>query len=111
MRPLLERTLKRIITESVPYPVNGTQNRFCDDPIKASKPDPSLEYNTSMLNRPETRNDQAWQLFLALLLSRRPEENPFNLAQDAFRATDAFEQILQSQERDMPEAPDERRGF
>ena len=38
--------------------------------------------------RPDSRDEQAWQIFLTLLANRKPDENPLQLAQDAFRAAD-----------------------
>jgi hypothetical protein len=59
--------------------------------------------------RPDSRDEQAWQIFLTLLANRKPDENPLQLAQDAYRAADAFEQVRHQQE--APEPPAERRGF
>ena len=65
-----------------------------------------------MTIRPDSRDDQAWQIFLTLLASRKPGENPFHLAQDAYRAADAFEATRREQEPDQPgETGEERRGF
>jgi hypothetical protein len=63
--------------------------------------------------RPDSRDEQAWQIFLTLLANRKPDENPLQLAQDAYRAADAFEQIRHQQEPPDPsvERPTERRGF
>lgn len=66
-----------------------------------------------MPTRPESRDEQAWELFLTLLANRKPDENPLQLAQDAYRAADAFEQVRSQQgPPDRPvEPPAERRGF
>ena len=63
--------------------------------------------------RPDSRDEQAWQIFLTLLANRKPDENPLQLAQDAYRAADAFEQIRYQQESPdhSGEPPAERRGF
>jgi hypothetical protein len=62
--------------------------------------------------RPDSRDEQAWQIFLTLLTNRKPDENPLQLAQGAYRAADAFEQVRYQQESpDRPvEPPAERRG-
>jgi hypothetical protein len=63
--------------------------------------------------RPESREEQAWEIFLTLLANRKPDENPLQLAQDAYRAADAFEQIRYQQEPpgNAVNSPGERRGF
>lgn len=64
--------------------------------------------------RPDSRDEQAWEIFLTLLAHRTPDENPLQLAQDAYRAADAFEQVRYQQreptERSV-DPPAERRGF
>jgi hypothetical protein len=63
--------------------------------------------------RPDSRDEQAWQTFLTLLANCKPDENPLQLAQDAYRAADAFEQVRCQQEPpDRPiDPPAERRDF
>jgi hypothetical protein len=63
--------------------------------------------------RPDSRDEQAWQIFLTFLANRKPDENPLQLAQDAYRAADAFEQVRYQQEPPdrAGEPPAERRGF
>lgn len=63
--------------------------------------------------RPDSRDEQAWQIFLTLLANRKPDENPLQLAQDAYRAADAFEEVRYQQgppDR-TADPPAERRGF
>jgi hypothetical protein len=67
-----------------------------------------------MAIRPESRDEQAWEIFLTLLANRKPDENPLQLAQDAYRAADAFEQIRYQQREPPSRSVDpaaERRGF
>jgi hypothetical protein len=65
-----------------------------------------------MPNRPTSRDDQAWEIFLILLASRQPDENPFRLAQDAYRAADAFERTRYEQEPERSAEPQgERRNL
>ena len=64
--------------------------------------------------RPDSRDEQAWEIFLTLLANRTPDENPLRLAQDAYRAADAFEQVRYQQEppdRPGDHPPADRRGF
>jgi hypothetical protein len=63
--------------------------------------------------RPDSRDEQAWEIFLTLLANRKPDENPMQLAQDAYRAADAFEQVRYQQEPPghPVDPPAGRRGF